>query len=96
VLSGQDLIDNGRALKHCVSSYARSCASGACSIWSLESRIGTERRAAPVLTVEVDAKRVVVQVRGLANRRPDEQEKAMVETWMKKAALKPGNYLYGW
>ncbi|NOT42545.1 MAG: hypothetical protein HOP13_18880 [Alphaproteobacteria bacterium] len=96
LLSGQDLIDNGRALKHCVASYAHSCARGACSIWSLEMRMGNERRGDPVLTVEVDANRVVVQARGRANRRPDEGEQAMLETWMKKGALKPGNYLYGW
>jgi hypothetical protein len=96
LLSGQDLIDNGRALKHCVASYAHSCARGACSIWSLETRDGDARRGDPVLTVEVDANRVVVQARGHANRRPSAQEKTVLETWMKKAALKPGHYLYGW
>lgn len=97
LLSGQDLIDNGRALKHCVASYAHSCARGACSIWSLESRIASdEGRREPVLTIEVDAARTVVQARGRANRRPSEQEKSVLESWMKKAALKPGHYLYGW
>lgn len=96
LLSGQELIDNGRALKHCVASYAHSCARGACSIWSLEAREGDARRGTPVLTVEVDSNRTVVQARGLANRRPSAQEKNVLETWMKKAALKPGHYLYGW
>ncbi len=96
LLSGQELIDNGRQLKHCVASYAESCVRGACSIWSLDRRFGTDGRVSSVLTIEVDARHTVVQARGQANRLPTEQEKGMLAGWMQKASLKSGPYLYGW
>jgi hypothetical protein len=96
LLSGQELIDEGRRLHHCVATYAASCARGACSIWSLERRHGSEERAEPVLTMEIDAKGLMVQARGLRNRMPTDQEKRVLEAWMQKAELEPGPYLYGW
>lgn len=95
LLSGQALIDNGRDLKHCVASYAASCARGDCSIWSLDRRRGAEDDAESVLTVEVDANGVLVQARGARNRWPTDQEKSVLAAWMQKAGLKPGRYLYG-
>jgi hypothetical protein len=96
LLSGQELIGEGRRLKHCVATYAASCARGACSIWSLERRHGAEERAEPMLTVEIDAKGLMVQARGLRNRWPTDQEKGVLAAWMREASLKPGPYLYGW
>ena len=96
LLSGAELIENGRRLKHCVASYAASCARGACSIWVLDARGPFEERGHATLTVEVDARRVVVQARGLQNRLPTGQEKSLLETWMQAASLKPGPYLHGW
>lgn len=96
LLSGQELIDDGRRLKHCVATYAVSCARGACSIWSLERRRGGEEWAEPLLTVEIDAEGVMVQARGLRNRWPTDQERGMLAAWMREAGLKPGPYLYGW
>jgi len=95
LLSGQALIDNGRELKHCVASYAASCARGDCSIWSLDRRVGIADDAQSVLTLEVDAKGVLMQARGARNRWPTDQEKSVLAAWMDKASLKPGRYLYG-
>ncbi len=46
LLSGADLIAEGRVMKHCVASYAHSCAQGACSIWAMElvTETGAEKR----------------------------------------------------
>jgi hypothetical protein len=95
LLSTQDLVEEGRRLRHCVATYARSCAAGACSIWSLERRFNDETRAQPILTIEVDAKGVVVEARGRANRWPNDQEKNVLEVWMKEAGLKPGPFYGG-
>jgi hypothetical protein len=98
LLSSQDLIDNGRRMKHCVASYAQSCVRGACSIWTLERRYrdSESARGDTILTLEVDAARTLVQARGQQNRMPTDPEKALITQWMTKANLKPGRYLYGW
>lgn len=96
LLSSQELVEEGRRMRHCVSSYSGSCAAGRCSIWSLQRRYGDETREEPMLTVEVDAKGVVTQARGRANRWPTEQETRVLDTWMSGAGLKPGPYLHGW
>lgn len=36
LLSGVELVDDGRQLKHCVASYIKSCARRSSSIWSME------------------------------------------------------------
>ena len=95
LLSGADLVEEGRRLRHCVASYADSCARGACSIWSLERGRGAEEGAERLLTVEVDKNNTVVQARGLANRWPSEQELNVLNEWMRTAGLKAGPYLYG-
>jgi hypothetical protein len=95
LLSGRALIDNGRELKHCVASYSASCARGDCSIWALDYRRGHETEAEALLTVEIDAKGVMVQARGLRNRWPTDKEKGVLAAWMQKAGLKAGPYLYG-
>jgi hypothetical protein len=51
LLSTKALVAEGRTMKHCVATYAHSCASGVCSIWTLEvetfeGRQGTDRRGA--------------------------------------------------
>jgi hypothetical protein len=38
----------------------------------------------------------MVQARGLQNRWPTDQEKGVLELWMREAKLKPGPYLFGW
>jgi len=71
-------------MKHCVATYAASCARGACSIWSLERRRGGEERGESLLTVEIDAKGVMVQARGFRNRgRPIRKERTAI--WMREA-----------
>ena len=51
LLSGDELIVEGRAMRHCVASYASACAAGRCSIWAMEYVMpqGTQKRQ----TIEV-------------------------------------------
>jgi len=81
----RELVEEGRAMHHCVASYARSCASGRSSIWSMTvaSFAGLEHRQ----TVEVSPRRVIVQSRGRCNARPTPQDRAMLRRWAAQAGL---------
>ena len=64
--SNRELVAEGKALNHCVSSYAKNCRKGNISVWSLRAVIGDIHE--PVLTVAVDnMSRRVTQVRGKFN-----------------------------
>lgn len=82
VLENKELVAEGKALRHCVYSYAGSIRSGRCSIWSV--RLWDDR----VLTVEVtNASRRIVQVRGFANRAATEREGMVLRQWAAQAGL---------
>lgn len=68
--SNRELAAEGKAMSHCVLSYAKSCRSGGRSIWSLGVRIGNNPRR-QVLTIAVDPfARRVTEVRGRYNALP--------------------------
>lgn len=71
ILTSTELREEGKAMNHCVASYARSCARGHTSIWSMrvqEGQAGSSRRA---MTIAVhNARRTVTQARGRCNRLP--------------------------
>ncbi|HEU4537313.1 MAG TPA: PcfJ domain-containing protein, partial [Polyangiaceae bacterium] len=76
ILSSRALAEEGRALSHCVYSYASSVERGHASIWSL-SLDGPK-----VLTIEVrNQARQIVQVRGKFNRAATARELAIVAQW---------------
>jgi hypothetical protein len=53
-------------MRHCVASYAQSCALGHSSIWTMElrTRAGVEKHQ----TIELTRDRFIVQCRGKQNR----------------------------
>lgn len=81
----EDLVMESRAMRHCVSSYAGKCIAGHASIWSL--RRCTKERIDRLLTIEVDAQRRAVQVRGLANRVAHADERNVLERWAKARGI---------
>ncbi|MCP4807105.1 MAG: hypothetical protein GY884_17305 [Proteobacteria bacterium] len=82
ILFANALVDEGRALKHCVYSYAGAIERGRCSIWSLR------RAGARLVTLEVhSATGRIVQARGSCNRDPDDAESAMIRRWADAAGL---------
>lgn len=92
LMSAQSLMIEGKQLKHCVYSYARSCAAGHCSIWTLEleSREGLSK----LVTLEVrNATRTIVQARGKLNRVMTAQERAIVQRWASRARLNLASYV---
>jgi hypothetical protein len=71
IRSVRDLYEEGRAMKHCVASYASDCASGRSSIWSMRVVAGPEARPQRVMTIEVNPKtRRVTEARGKCNQVP--------------------------
>lgn len=83
-----DLIAEGRAMKHCVASYSYSCSQGRCSIWSLEVD-GTKQ-----LTIEVlNNSRQVVQARKKYNERPTASDMYYLRLWARNSGLTLSNYL---
>lgn len=81
----EDLVMESRAMHHCVSTYAAKCIAGAASIWSL--RRCTKDRIDRLLTIEVDRHDHAVQVRGLANRLAQPDERNVLERWAKARGI---------
>jgi hypothetical protein len=92
LLSTKALIAEGRAMKHCVATYAQSAASGARSIWTLE--VETFEGRSKVLTVEVqNGARLVCQARGKCNMLPGEKHRAILRRWAEQAGLTLAKYV---
>ena len=88
ILSFKELRAEGRAMRHCATSYRYRIERGACSLWSL-SQYDTR-----VCTVEVNNKfNTVVQVRGKFNRRATQQEMGIVNRWAMENGLRVSKYL---
>jgi hypothetical protein len=81
LLSSRELDDEGRAMNHCVGTYAPSCASGKVSIWSLKvtDSFGQSTR---LLTLEVHVEaHTIVQARQRYNAVPTEKELSLLCRW---------------
>jgi PcfJ-like protein len=90
LLSTKSLVAEGRVMKHCVGSYARSCAHGVCSIWSLEVESIDGR--SKVLTIEVQsATKLICQARGKCNALPAEKHRGILRRWAEQAGLQVAN-----
>lgn len=89
----QELLDSnalraeGRALRHCVHTYAIRCQRAETTIWSLRLRLGDrEKRMA---TIEVNPqRRAITQVRAKCNLPPGGQSIEIIRQWADQAGLK--------
>ena len=69
------LAEESQAMSHCVKSYARRCAKGEYSIWSLQAE-GAQQKRPNVLTIAVDnRRRLVIEFRGKYNMRPNDKKR---------------------
>lgn len=92
LLSSSELIAEGRAMKHCVATYARSCHSGSCSIWTMD--VETDEGMEKLLSIEVStAENQIRQVRGKRNRRPTEKEREIIQRWATQEGLELASYI---
>jgi PcfJ-like protein len=86
LLSTKALVAEGRKMKHCVATYAHSCAVGACSIWTLE--VETFEGASKILTIEVlNTTRAICQARGKCNMLPGDKHRGIMRRWAEQAGL---------
>ncbi len=86
ILDARSLADEGRAMGHCVYSYARAIAAGHSAIWTLTLRddTGHWRR----LTIEVrPSLRQIVQARGRFNAKAEPRDLLALEAWAARNAL---------
>ena len=91
-MNTEALFAEGRAMKHCVSTYARSCAHGQCSIWTMEVETFEGKRK--VLTIEVNnAARLICQARGECNALPGEKHRSLLQRWAQQSGLRVANYV---
>jgi hypothetical protein len=92
LLSTKALVAEGRTMKHCVASYARSCAHGACSIWMLE--VETFEGRSKILTVEVQhGTKLICQARGKCNAAPGDKHRGILRRWAEQAGLRLASYV---
>ncbi len=92
LLSSKSLFAEGRQLKHCVATYASSCARGHCSIWTME--VESCEGFKKLITIEVSkVGNLICQARGKANRLPNEKEKNIIRRWAETAGLKVSSYI---
>ena len=87
LLTSRALFLEGRAMRHCVATYAERCARRQTSIWSVQ--VEDQRGRHRVLTVEVDLlKRAVCQARRKCNRLPQAGERELMERWAAQEGLR--------
>ena len=92
LLSTKALVAEGRKMKHCVATYAHSCAHGDCSIWTMEGE--TFEGRTKLLTIEVrrDTK-LICQVRGKCNALAAEKHRHVLRRWAEQAGLRLASYI---
>ena len=104
LLSSRALQEEGRDMRHCVASYASSCARGTTSIWSLQVQEGATAVPRRVMTIELhNARRAITQARGRCNRAPGEKRSsarlanapAIVRRWASEQSLTIPPHLFG-
>ena len=82
LVDSRELANEGRRMRHCVSTYAHRCAAGLSSIWSLRRRWCDDGTTHSVLTIEVRPDtRTIVQVRTCANGLPTRWQLDLVHQW---------------
>jgi hypothetical protein len=87
ILTGRELIVEGRAMRHCVATYAEQCARRHASIWSM--KVENQRGQHRVLTIEVNpTTRMVCQARRKCNGFPQPGEREIVERWVAQEGLR--------
>jgi hypothetical protein len=86
IVTSADLQQEGRAMRHCVASYARFCSRGTSTIYSLKKDTGTgyDRR----LTIQVDIRsNRIIQARGRYNALPSPVDERHLRNWATDAGL---------
>ena len=103
ILSSRVLQEEGKEMRHCVASYAPSCARGQTSIWTLQVQEGAGAARRRVMTIEVqNVRRTITQARGRCNKAPGEKRASprlsnapdIVRRWAVQQCLTVPGYLF--
>ncbi|WP_417385827.1 PcfJ domain-containing protein [Gimesia sp.] len=87
LLNSYELDTEGNHMNHCVGTYVSSCVDGDCSIWSMQ--IELEKGFKKAITIEVRKQpSLICEVRGKANRLPNQRERSVLRRWAEEAGLK--------
>ncbi|BBM86476.1 PcfJ domain-containing protein [Candidatus Uabimicrobium amorphum] len=92
LLSKAELIVEGRTLRHCVASYESKCKRNSSTIWTMEFRETEEATPRKLVTIEMNAQKIICQVRGKRNRRMNAEEKSVLNRWCKHQGLVLASY----
>jgi hypothetical protein len=87
LLDSNELRAEGRAMRHCVATYAHRCIGRRSSIWSMTcySCLGQEN----LLTIEVDPNtRTIVQAKGRHNGHPSAEARSIMMRWADREGLR--------
>ena len=80
--TANDLVNEGRKMRNCVSSYAYNCASGKCSIFSVECFYQANCLIEKAATLEVTIiNRTLVQAKGKCNTALSSKVKNVITRW---------------
>lgn len=79
-----DLVKEGKGLHHCVASYIDDVINEKCKIYFIRKK---ENINESLLTVEIRGNDII-QIRGLGNRNPNEEELRFINEWTKYKQLK--------
>ncbi|MFN0200471.1 MAG: PcfJ domain-containing protein [Bacteroidia bacterium] len=91
LISASELQTEGKAMNHCVASYAHSCKIGNTSIWSFT--LNTLYESKRLLTIELNKHRGIVQIRGKHNARANDQEMRIIRLWAMQAGLQVSKWV---
>lgn len=83
--SAQALVDEGNTMKHCVGSYANSCARGTCAIFSFRASNyskGIYSKSEVTLEVRLENRtKILTQAKAVRNAQPSSYYMSLVKKW---------------
>lgn len=87
LLTAAEIIEEGRAMRHCVGSYAQEVGQNKTSIWSLTQTDIGSGNSQRLLTIEVLQDRTIEEVRGASNRLATAFERTLLMRWASQEEL---------
>lgn len=87
LLTAAEIIEEGRAMRHCVGTYAQEVGQNKTSIWSLTQTDTGSGKSQRLLTIEVLQDRTIEEVRGASNRLATAFERTLLMRWASQEEL---------
>jgi hypothetical protein len=86
--TAQDLLNEGRKMKSCVSSYTASCASGHSAIFNVSRTISASQITESMATLEVSGNRSLVQAKAKCNIKVSPITRNIIRRWAQLNRIK--------